>query len=388
MNENKLKNLIKRQPEYIALIRQALELGEKYKKFSSGWLLMKSLLYNLPKNFKLLEDSGILKKEDKFSSSRKIYYSVPNQKDVKKIVGENPVLKTEKQEKITSSKDFFKRWTNTTQCMDCVEGMKKLPENSIDLMVTSPPYDGIRDYSGFTYNLHKTGEQVYRLLKDGGIAVMVIQDQTKNYGKTLTSFKTIIDWCDNIGFRLFECLIYKKYAGEGAWWNKRFRVDHEYMPVFLKGKKPQYFNKEPLKIPSKWGGKWLTGGATRLTNGQTIKARPIKINPLKCRGTIWEYLTAGDGSQLKHLHPATYPDQLPYDFIQCFCPENGIVLDPFMGSGTTAIASKKLGKKFIGFDISKEYCELTELRLKMEVEKVQKTLPLEKLELRELIGSL
>lgn len=208
----------------------------------------------------------------------------------------------------------------------------------------------------------------------GGVAVMVIQDQTKNFGKSLTSFKTVIDWCDNIGFKLFECAIYRKYGAEGAWWNKRFRIDHEYMPIFLKGDRPRYFNKEPLKIPSKWGGKTLTGGATRLTNGRTLKARPITINALKCRGTIWEYLTAGDGSRLKHQHPATFPDRLPLDFIECFCPPpDGLVLDPFIGSGTTAVAAKKLGRHYLGFDISSEYCELARKRIEIEA---MSTLPL------------
>lgn len=252
---------------------------------------------------------------------------------------------------------------NKIHHMDCVEGMKGLPSNSIDLVVTSPPYDGIRDYNGFSFDLHATGKEVYRVLKDGGIAVMVIQDQTKNFGKTLTSFRTIIDWCDNGGFRLFECCLYKKHGTDGAWYSKRFRVDHEYIPIFLKGERPQYFNKEPLKIPSKWAGVTMTGGATRCTNGKTLQSRPITINPTKCRGTLWEYLTCGDGGKLKHQHPATFPDKLPYDVIQCFCPENGIVLDPFMGSGTTAIAALQLKRKFIGFDISKEYCDLAEKRI-------------------------
>ncbi len=269
---------------------------------------------------------------------------------------------------------ILKTWLNTIQCVDCVEGMQKLPDESIDLVVTSPPYDEVRKYNGFSFDLRKTGEQILRILKDGGIAVMVIQDQTKDFAKTLTSFRTIIDWCDNIGFRLFETVIYRKYGAEGAWWNKRFRVDHEYMPIFLKGKRPQYFDKEPLKIPSKWGGQTLTGGATRLTNGKTLRARPIKINDKKCRGTIWEYLTAGDGSRLKHLHPATFPDKLPYDFIQCFCPKNGIVLDPFMGSGTTAIASVELNRNFIGFEISKEYCDLAKKRLQVEANANQRKL--------------
>ncbi len=255
---------------------------------------------------------------------------------------------------------------NKIICGDAIEVLRRMPSNSIDLVVTSPPYDDIRAYNGFALNLPALGKELYRVLKDGGVAAMVIQDATHNFGKTLTSFRTILDWCDNAGFKLFETAIYRKYGAEGAWWNKRFRVDHEYIPIFLKGERPQYFNKEPLKIPSKWGGKTLTGGATRLTNGKTLKARPIKINALKCRGTVWEYLTAGDGSRLKHEHPATFPDQLPVDFIKCFCPPGGIVLDPLAGSGTTLTAARNLNHPYIGIDISKEYCELAKRRLKQE----------------------
>jgi len=255
---------------------------------------------------------------------------------------------------------------NDVYCIDAIEGLKKLPNNSIDLMVASPPYDNIRDYNGFSLDLSAVGRGLFNVMKDGGIAIMVMQDQTKNFGKSLTSFRTAIDWCENAGFKLFETIIYRKYGAEGAWWNKRFRVDHEYMFVFLKGKRPQYFNKEPLKILSKHGGKTMTGGGTRLTNGIRIPTRAIKINPTKCRGTIWEYMTAGDGTRLKHEHPATFPDKLPYDFIQCFCPQDGIVLDVFMGSGTTALAAIGLGRKFLGFDTSKEYVELAKKRIETE----------------------
>lgn len=248
-------------------------------------------------------------------------------------------------------------------CGDCVEKMSEIQSNSIDMIVTSPPYDGIRKYKGFSLDLSKTGKQAFRTLKDGGVAVVVIQDQTKNFAKTLTSFRLAIDWCDNAGFKLFESLIYKKCGSEGAWWSKRFRVDHEYMLVFLKGERPNYFNKEPLKIPSKHGGKVMTGSGNRKTNGETTHTITRPINPTKCRGTIWSYETAGDGSRLKHLHPATFPDKLPYDFITCFCPENGIVLDPFVGSGTTALAAKALNRNFIGIDISKEYIDLCKKRI-------------------------
>ena len=264
------------------------------------------------------------------------------------------------------SEEYKKLPLNKIICGDAVEIMKGLPSNSIDIVVTSPPYDSVRDYKGFALDLHSAGREIHRVLKDGGVAIMVIQDQTKNFGKSLTSFRTIVDWCDSFGFKLFETVIYRKYGAEGAWWNKRFRVDHEYVPVFLKGERPQYFNKEHLKIPSKHGGKTMTGGGTRLTNGIRIATRSIKINPTKCRGTIWEYLTAGDGSRLKHQHPATFPNQLPYDFISCFAPKNGIVLDPFVGSGTTTVAAKNLGYKYIGIDIAADYCAIAEKRMKEE----------------------
>ncbi len=245
--------------------------------------------------------------------------------------------------------------------------MKKIPDSSIDLVVTSPPYDSLRDYNGFSVDLEKTGKEIYRVLKEGGIAVMVIQDQTKNFGKTLTSFRTILNWCDKIGFKLFECVIYRKNGTEGAWWTKRFRVDHEYMPIFLKGKKPAYFNKENLKIPSKHGGKVMTGSGNRKTNGETTKTVKRAINPTKCRGSIWNYLMAGDKNPLKRKHPAVFPDQIPLDIIECFCPKGGVVLDPFMGSGSTAVAAKKLKRHYVGFDISEEYCDLAKNRISQEI---------------------
>jgi len=243
---------------------------------------------------------------------------------------------------------------------------EQVDDNSIDLVVTSPPYDDLRDYNGYELDLAGLGKQLYRVLKDGGIAAVVIQDSTKNFGKSLSTYRLIIDWCDNVGFKLFENVIYKKQGVSGPWWNKRFRVDHEYILIFLKGDKPQYFNKENLKIPSKHGGKEMTGGAVRNKDGTQQKSRKIKINKMKCRGSIWDYTTCGDGSKLKHKHPATFPELLPYDLIDCFCPSNGIVLDPFVGSGTTLVAAKSLARKYIGIDVSEEYCDIANKRIETE----------------------
>ena len=245
---------------------------------------------------------------------------------------------------------------------DCVEVMKTLKDNSIDLTVTSPPYDQIRDYNGFKLDLEGTGKELYRITKDGGIVVMVMQDQTKNFGKSLTTFKTAIQYVE-LGFKLFECCIYQRAGVPGAWWSKRFRVDHEYILIFLKGKKPNYFNK-PM-IPCKHAGKTV-GVDKRLTSGEIDKKDKILCGKTKCRGTIWDISATGEGNKLKCKHPATFPDKLASDIIECFCPHKGIVLDPYCGSGTTCVASKKLDRKYIGIDISKEYCDIAKQRIQGE----------------------
>ena len=250
-------------------------------------------------------------------------------------------------------------------CMDCLEGLRRIPDGSVDMVVSSPPYDNIRDYDKeIRFDLHRTGAELFRVLKDGGVGVLVMQDQTVEFGKTLTTFRTILDWCENIGFKLFECVIYRKFGPEGAWWKQRFRVDHEYMPIFLKGRRPAYFDKGPIKVPSKHANRVMTGSGCRRTDGGTNPTVRRAINPTKCRGTVWDYLNAGDKDPVKRGHPAPFPDRIPYDFIQVFCPPKGIVLDPFMGSGSTAVAAKRLGRHFIGFEIVPGYCDISRERLR------------------------
>ena len=256
---------------------------------------------------------------------------------------------------------------NKIICEDNITYLKTLPDKCIDFVITSPPYDELRDYNGYKLDLHGLGIELLRVLKDGGICVMVIQDSTKDFAKSLTSFRTIVDWCDNIGFRLFECNIYNRQGTEGAWWKTRFRVDHEYMPIFLKGRRPQYFDKENIKIPSKHGGKVMTGANIRTKNGKT-GSRKVKINPTKCPGTVMSFgNTCGGESKLKSKHPAVFPNMLAYDMIECFCPKDGIVIDPFNGSGTTTLAAKCLGRKYIGIDVSEEYNQIARERLETEI---------------------
>jgi DNA modification methylase len=252
---------------------------------------------------------------------------------------------------------------NTNFNEDCTITMSRIEDNFIDLIVTSPPYDSIRDYNGYNFNLHNVGLESFRILKDGGIFAMIINDGTKEFGKSLTTYRTILDYCDNIGFKLFENVIYSRFGRPGAWWNKRFRVDHEYILLFLKGYKPKCFDKEPLKIDAIHAGKeWH--GTQRLTSGEMIPIKKTLQSNKKCRGTIWKYNTSNsEGDKTKMLHPATFPDKLAEDLILCFSKEYDIIYDPFMGSGTTAKMAKLNNRNYIGSEISLEYCDIISKRL-------------------------
>jgi len=253
--------------------------------------------------------------------------------------------------------------TNIVVNSDNIEYLKTLPDNSIDFVVTSPPYDNLRDYKGFSIDLHGLGEQLFRVLKDGGVCVWVGQDACINGARSGTSFRTAVDFLD-IGFRLWETLLYYR---RGVWQHEtRFRTDHEYMFVFLKGKKLAYFNKDHLNVPNPSAGKVTSCGGSKKKDGTMGKGKFLIGKPTKCRGTIFDYNFGGDGTKLKKQHPAVYPDLLALDFVECFCPPGGVVLDPFNGSGTTCVAAKSSGRNYIGIDISEEYVKIARQRLETE----------------------
>lgn len=252
-------------------------------------------------------------------------------------------------------------------CGDCNALLNDVAESSIDFIAFSPPYDDIRDYNGFALNLTTLGKNLYRVAKDGAVCAVVITDATFEGAKSLTTFRLAVDWVDNAGWRMFEHCIYSRNGRPGAWWNKRFRVDHEYILLFVKGQRPRYFNKEPLKIEAKHAGiTWQ--GTTRLSDGSLIKNEEKTQEVLKCRGTIWHYATSNtEGNSLKLKHPGTYPDLLADDLIQCFTQEGDIVLDPTSGSGTTCVMAANRRRRYIGMDISPEYIQLAKQRLENEV---------------------
>lgn len=256
---------------------------------------------------------------------------------------------------------------------DSVEVLSSIKDESIDLTVFSPPYDNIRDYNKkWNLDYQVLGEQLFRTTKDGGVCAVVIGDGTKDFAKSLTTFRWAVDWCDNCGWRLFECCIYGRHGNPGAWWSKRFRVDHEFILIFFKGKKPRVFNKEPLKIDSIHAGKQYSG-TDRLTNGGFKKIEPKLVKKKKCRGTIWNYATSNtEGNKRKLEHPATFPDRLARDLIECFSSEGDLVLDPMSGSGTTCVMAKNLKRSYLGIEINPDYIKIAKDRIKSETDRLLK----------------
>ena len=255
---------------------------------------------------------------------------------------------------------------------DCTAIMgAELADESVDTIFFSPPYDAIRTYGGNgappEFDLHALGKECHRVLKDGGMVGMVINDGTKDYAKSLTTYRTILDWCDNVGFRLFENVIYHRKGAPGGWWRFRFRVDHEYLLIFMKGKRPAYFDKDLLKVPSKNAGVFKTAGK-RLTDG-TVDHYTTVVGATKCRGSVWTYSAMHEVKGLRKGHPASMPIGLAIDFIHAFTPPDGVILDPMAGSGTSLVAAKQLKRDWIGIELNQEYIDLAHLRLDAEGER-------------------
>lgn len=247
---------------------------------------------------------------------------------------------------------------------DCLESMEHIADVSVDMVVFSPPYDSIRDYQdGWSFDSSTMADALFRIIKPGGVCAVVIGDGTKDFAKSLTSFRLAVDWCDRAGWKLFECCIYQRHGTPGAWWSKRFRVDHEYIFIFFKGDKPKTFHKEHLMVSSKHAGTMLHG-TDRMTDGTTRIITQKIIKPFKCRGTVWHYSGKAEGNKLKSKHPATYPDKLAEDLILCFTEPDDLVLDPMMGSGTTLAMAKRNGREFLGCEISSEYFAIAEERIR------------------------
>lgn len=244
---------------------------------------------------------------------------------------------------------------------DCIDGLKEMSDNSVDLIVTSPPYDDLRKYgedeSRWTFDKFKEiSTELYRVLKKGGVMVWVVGDQVKNGGETGTSFRQALHFMD-IGFKLHDTMIYEKNSSSfpARRDGKRYTQIFEYMFVFVKGK-----IRDDIKLiadkRNKWSGWTSWGKQTQYDDEKKIEMAKT-INPVpefSLRTNIWKYNVSFND---KTKHPAVFPEKMVEDHIVSWTNEGDVVLDPFMGSGTTAKMCKLLNRNYIGFEVNKDYFE-------------------------------
>lgn len=245
--------------------------------------------------------------------------------------------------------------------MDCLEGLKMLDDNCIDLTVTSPPYDDLRNYNGYSFDFENIARELYRVTKNGGIIVWIVADATNKGSETGTSFKQAL-FFKEIGFNLWDTMIWNKQNCSAVGSMNRYENIFEYMFVFSKGK-PITCNIIKDK-PNKRAGQ-IQCSSIRNSEGNLVKTSNYgkkAINEFGRRGNVWDIFPCK--SKKERLHPAPFPEQLANDHIISWSDEGDIVLDPFMGSGTTAKMAILNKRNYIGFEVSKEYCEIAEERLK------------------------
>ena len=243
-----------------------------------------------------------------------------------------------------------------------LETMARMPDGFIDLTVTSPPYDGLRTYNGYSFPFEDIAKELYRVTKEGGVVVWVVGDAVINGSESGTSFRQALHFMD-IGFKLHDTMIYEK-NGSALPDNCRYLQSFEYMFILSKGK-PKTVNfliDRKNKYPERWG----SGRVVREKDGTLTGRDNYKPNEMGRRFNIWRF-NSGFGYSSKDVisfqHPATFPEKLAEDHIVSWSNEGDIVYDCFGGSGTTAKMAHKWKRNWILSEISSEYVQIAEKRI-------------------------
>lgn len=252
---------------------------------------------------------------------------------------------------------------------DCSDVLKTIPDSSVDCTITSPPYDNIRTYGDtLEWNFKKftiIAGELYRVTKQGGVVVWVVNDQTIDGSETLTSFKQAL-YFKEIGFNVHDTMIYMKHNPLPNAGN-RYQQAFEYMFVLSKGK-PKTVHLQMVPRRNATGDKRTERVLTRNRNvdGSTGEQHYTKINDIVPKQNVWEYLIGGGNStqdKIAFQHPAIFPEQLVADHLLSWTNEGDTVLDPFMGSGTTGKMCSAYNRNFIGIEVNKDYYKIAEKRI-------------------------
>jgi site-specific DNA-methyltransferase (adenine-specific) len=253
-------------------------------------------------------------------------------------------------------------YSNTIVTGDCSKILQNLEENSIDLTLTSPPYDNLRNYKGYKFPFEEIAKEIFRVTKDGGILVWVVADATVAGTETGTSFKQAL-YFKEIGFNLHDTMIFKKQNPIPQIYRKRYNNEFEYMFVFSKGIVKTH---NPILVDTLHGGLELKGTTYKnYSKGEQKRGKEAKpVKDKKVKGNIWEYVVGKKAEdQEAKGHPAPFPVALARDHILSWTNRGDTVLDPMCGSGTTCKTAFELGRNYIGIDISEEYCHLAKNRI-------------------------
>ncbi|MEL7606535.1 MAG: site-specific DNA-methyltransferase [Sedimentibacter saalensis] len=242
---------------------------------------------------------------------------------------------------------------NNIYCMNCEEGMRYLKSDSINLTITSPPYDNIRNYNGYNVNFEVVIEELFRVTKSGGVVVWVVGDKTE-IGESCSSFKQALLFKEK-GFYLYDTMIFQK-KNPTPLNHGRYQQCFDFMFIFSKGK-PEVFN--PIMVTCKTAGNYQSKNKYRHTAEDTLSPLHKKgtTKSYKIRNNIWEYAVGGkkDKTIINRINSAPFPTSLVIDHIVSWSNKGDIVLDPFMGSGTTPIIAFLLDRQYIAFEISIKY---------------------------------
>lgn len=259
---------------------------------------------------------------------------------------------------------IYKDDAATLYCGDCADVLGVVPDGTVDLTVTSPPYGQLRDYRGFQFDFERIANQLWRVTKSGGVVVWVVGDETVEGGESGVSFRQALYFM-SLGFRLHDTMIYMKSGPSYPSKDKYYQV-FEYMFVLSKDK-PMTFH--PLQDrENRWFGQKWSKVRTRRNAAGELKRTVWHADEGKQFGTrfnIWQYAVGhgNHGDAFAHEHPASFPEPLALDHILSWSNVGDVVLDPMMGSGTTGKMAINAQRKFIGIDIAPDYVGLTKERI-------------------------
>lgn len=242
-----------------------------------------------------------------------------------------------------------------------LETMGRMPDEVLDLTVTSPPYDKLRDYKGYVFDFESCAKELYRVTKQGGVVVWVVGDSVVDGSETTTSSEQKI-FFRSIGFNIHDTMIYEKNGGLPD--NCRYYQIFEYMIVLSKGR-PKTIN-FLMDRKNRFTERWGKGRTVRNKDGSMSARDDWHGREFGRRNNIWKYNTgAGYSSidQISFQHPATFPEKLAADHIHTWSNEGDLIYDPMGGSGTVAKMAHLANRNWIISEISEEYCNIATKRI-------------------------